>query len=265
MMTFDTRRVTNPDFRSSDAQNIGVVSEFQRPSSKKATKLAHEAQTKLFLSNLMATTGHDLRQPLQVICATLELLEQGPSVRPQFMKRALEAVAQLAGGLDRLAFASTLARGSDEPSITTFHVAELLRPLESMWRHPASHKGIRLRIVGSSACVTSDLAMLTSIVGNLVGNAIKYTPRGSVLVGSRRHGDRLSIQVIDSGIGIDAERLNAIFAPFHQEDPQSVGLGLGLAIVQRSANLLGHTIRVKSVLGRGSTFSIEVPLKSRSP
>jgi signal transduction histidine kinase len=264
MMTFDTRRVTNPDSRSSDAQNIGVVSEFQRPSSKKATKLAHEAQTKLFLSNLMATTGHDLRQPLQVISAILEVLEQGPSVKPQ-LKRALEAVAQLASGLDRLAFASTLGRGSDEPSITTFQVAELLRPLESMWRYPASHKGIRLRIVGSSACVTSDLAMLTSIVGNLVGNAIKYTPRGSVLVGCRRRGDRLLIQVIDSGIGIDAKRMNAIFAPFHQEDPQSVGLGLGLAIVQRSANSLGHSIRVKSVVGRGSAFSIEVPLKSRSP
>src|SRR5678815_1807113 len=134
MMTFDTRRVTNPDFRSSDTQNIGVVSEFQRPSSKKATKLAHEAQTKLFLSNLMAAAGHDLRQPLQVISAILEVLEQGPSVKPP-LKRALEAVAQLAGGLDRLAFAATLARGSDEPSITTFHVAELLRPLESMWRH----------------------------------------------------------------------------------------------------------------------------------
>jgi signal transduction histidine kinase len=98
--------------------------------------------------------------------------------------------------------------------------------------------------------------MLTSILGNLVGNAIKYTPRGSVLVGCRRHGNRLSIQVADSGIGIGGERINAIFAPFHQEDPQSAGLGLGLAIVRRSADSLGHSIRVKSVVGRGSVFSI---------
>ncbi len=266
-MTFDKQHSTTSGLLPVvDAPSICAGFEVELPSNDQATALAHETQVKCYLSDLMATTGHDLRQPLQVIGSILELLElsSGVSSTPPQFKRAHEAIARLAAGLDRLAFASSLAPRSDAPDISTFPIAQVLHLLGSMWRYPAVQKGIRLRIVASSAFVTSDLAMLTSILGNLVGNAIKYTPRGSVLVGCRRHGDRLSIQVADSGIGISGERLNAIFAPFHQEDPQSAGLGLGLAIVRRSADSLGHRIRVKSVVGRGSIFSVVVPLKSRS-
>jgi signal transduction histidine kinase len=266
MTTFDKQHSTISDITPVfDTRSICGRLEVE-PASNDQASLAHETQAKLFLSNLMATAGHDLRQPLQVISLILALLERDfpVSSTPSPLKLAREAIAQLAAGLDRLAFASRLTPGSDEPSIATFPIAEMLHLLGSMWGYAALQKGIRLRIVNSSAYVASDLAMLTSIVGNLVGNAIKYTPRGGIVVGCRRHGDCLSIQVIDSGIGIDAERVNAIFAPFHQEDPRSAGLGLGLAIAQRSADSLGHHIRVESIVGRGSIFSVDVPLKTKA-
>jgi signal transduction histidine kinase len=266
MTAFDNLHSTIPDpLPGFDARGICAAFDVVLPPGDQASSLAHEVQAKRYLSNLMAATGHDLRQPLQVIGLILSLLDRtsgAPSMAPP-LKLAREAVAQLAAGLDHLALASRLAPGSDAPTITTFPVAEVFHLLESMWHYPASRKGIRLRMVDSAAYVASDLSMLTSIVGNLIGNAIKYTRKGSVLVGCRRHGDRLSIQVADSGIGIGGGQIGAIFAPFHQEDPQAAGLGLGLAIVQQSAELLGHRIRVKSVVGRGSVFSVEVPLGSR--
>jgi len=265
MMTFDRQHSTTSDLLPRfDSPSVCAGFNVGLSSKDQATALAHALQAKLFLSNLMATAGHDLRQPLQVISMILPLLETSSRVygTPP-SKLAREAVAQLAAGLDHLAFASSLTPGSDVPSITTFPIASVLHHLGSMWRYSALRKGIRLRIVDSSAHVTSDPQMLTSILGNLVGNAIKYTPRGRVLVGCRRHDDRLSIRVADSGIGIEGARLDAIFAPFHQEDPQSAGLGLGLAIVQQTADSLGHHIRVQSAVGRGSVFSVEVPLKSK--
>ena len=139
-------------------------------------------------------------------------------------------------------------------------IADILESIDATWREHAAHKGVRLRVVYSSARVLSDVAMLRTMIGNLVGNAIKYTPRGSVLVGCRRLKNELLIQVVDSGIGIEAARMQALFAAFHQEDARSEGLGLGLSIVQRTAEALGHRIRVQSRVGRGSLFSICVPL-----
>ena len=267
MATFDNLHSTIPDPPPGfDARSICAALERVLPPGDQGSSLARQELAKCYLSNLMAATGHDLRQPLQVISLALSLLERtsGVPFMAAPLKLTREAIAQLAAGLDHLAFASSLVPGSDAPTITTFPVAEVFHLLESMWRYPASRKGLRLRIVDSSAHVASDLSMLTSIVGNLVGNAIKYTRKGGVLVGCRRNGDRLSIQVVDSGIGIGGGQIGAIFVPFHQEDPEAAGLGLGLAIVQRSAELLGHRVWAKSVVGRGSVFSVEVPLRSRS-
>ena len=102
--------------------------------------------------------------------------------------------------------------------------------------------------------------MLRAIIGNLVGNAIKYTERGRVLVGCRKRASYLSIEVLDSGSGIPAEQFSAIFDAFHQINPASEGLGLGLSIVRRTAEALGHRIALKSDLARGSHFTVLVPL-----
>ena len=104
--------------------------------------------------------------------------------------------------------------------------------------------------------------MLKEMIRNLLSNAIRYTDRGSILVGCRRAGDKVRIEVWDSGVGIMGEQMPRIFEE-HYQGPQSAqlgGFGLGLAIVQRLGNILGHQIAVRSTPGKGSVFSIEVPL-----
>ena len=119
-------------------------------------------------------------------------------------------------------------------------------------------------MVPSGLAVRSDPRLLEQIVRNLLSNAVKYTAGGKLLLGCRRRGDILRIEVWDTGPGIPALELRAIFEEFHQLDnparERSKGLGLGLAIVQRLANLLGHKIDVRSRLGMGSVFTVEVPL-----
>ena len=218
-------------------------------------------------SRLIAMIGHDLKQPLQLISFILELLGAGivdPDHKPR-LQLAHDAVQRIADGLDRLVLASKSEHRPPAPVPVAFPIADILLRIAPIWREHAMRAGVRLRVARSSAYVTSDIEMLSTIVGNLIGNAIKYAPRGHVLVGCRRVGDRLRIQVIDTGRGIPADRVEALFVPFHQEDPASAGFGLGLAIVQRSAALLGHTIEVRSVVGKGSRFSVEVPLASTDP
>ncbi len=116
----------------------------------------------------------------------------------------------------------------------------------------------------SRLAVRSDPRLLEQMIRNLLSNAVKYTRKGGVLLGCRRRGDRLRIEVWDTGLGIPGGQLQAIFQEFHQIDNPSrelnQGLGLGLAIVQRLEDLLGHTVDVRSRRGSGSVFSIEVPL-----
>jgi len=215
-----------------------------------------------YRSRLMAMIGHDLKQPLQLISFILELLgaELADTDQKPRLLLAQDAVRRIADGLDRLVLASKPDHLPPAPVPTTFPISDILLRIAPIWREHAMRGGVRLRVARSSAHVTSDVEMLSTILGNLIGNAIKYAPRGHVLVGCRRIGDRLRIQVIDTGRGIPADRIAALFVPFHQEDPDSAGFGLGLAIAQRSAALLGHKIEVRSVVGKGSQFSVEVPL-----
>ena len=105
----------------------------------------------------------------------------------------------------------------------------------------------------------SDREMLATILRNLVSNAIKYTRRGGILIGCRRLGEALRIEVHDTGIGIPVHRLDEVFTDFYQLDPKSEGLGLGLAIVRRTADMLGHRLSVRSIPSRGSCFALVLP------
>ncbi|MBI3516230.1 MAG: hypothetical protein HY060_19535 [Proteobacteria bacterium] len=126
-------------------------------------------------------------------------------------------------------------------------------------------KELDFRMVASSARVRTDPDMVLTILINLVGNAIKYTDRGRVLVGCRRRAGRLIIEVHDTGVGIAADHLPAIFEEFRRVEPQRrAGYGLGLSIVRQSVELLGHRVRVRSTVGRGSCFAIELPLLGAS-
>lgn len=213
-------------------------------------------------SRLMALAGHDLKQPLQVISMLLGLLavQNGTvSMKPQ-LELAHQSIRRIADGLDRLALASRMTVDLDAPRRTTFPITDILKLIEPTWREHAAQQHVRFTVVPSSACVTSDIAMLTTILDNLVGNAIKYTPDGRVLIGCRRINDHVSIQVLDNGLGIRNEQLQQIFVAFHQEDSSADGLGLGLSIVGRTAATLGHRIRVESIVGRGSAFCVDVPM-----
>jgi signal transduction histidine kinase len=214
------------------------------------------------VSRMMAITGHDLKQPLQIMMMAIDRIKKkltDPRDQERF-RYAVDASKQMAEDLDRLAETSALEGGFGAPDLKTFAVAEIFDTVVYNWRLHAEIKGLRLVFKPCSAYVVSDLHMLRAIVGNLVGNAIKYTERGRVVVGCRRRGKFLSIEILDSGVGIPPHQLPTIFDAFHQINPANEGLGLGLSIVRRTTDALGHKISVKSKLGRGSHFSIEVPL-----
>jgi len=132
----------------------------------------------------------------------------------------------------------------------------------------AQEKGLNLKFAPCSLAVQSDRRLLRRLLQNLVSNAIKYTPKGRVLVGCRRHGGRLRIDVYDTGLGVPASKKRAIFQEFHRLDQGAKvarGLGLGLSIVERIARVLDHKIIVSSAVARGSQFSVEVPLSALVP
>jgi signal transduction histidine kinase len=218
------------------------------------------------ISRLMAVAGHDLKQPLQVMVMAIDRV-RNKLTDPKDRERlgyAVDAGLRMAEELDQLAETSALQAGFGAPQVRTFAISDVFDSMVNTWRMHAEQKGLQLIVMPSRARVVSDPAMLRAILGNLVGNAIKYTERGRVLVGCRRRGSFVSIEVLDSGSGIPAGQLGAVFDAFHQIDPASEGLGLGLSIVRRTSEALGHAVEVKSDLARGSHFSIRVPLAAMS-
>src|SRR5262249_49000983 len=145
-----------------------------------------------------------------------------------------------------------------------FPVARLLGRIEATFAAAARAKGLTMRIVPSSASVSSDFILLERILLNLVSNAVRYTETGGIVVGCRHRGASLRIDVCDTGIGIPQDQRRHVFGEFYQIDglergTRPSGLGLGLAIVERLGHLLDHPIEVASDVGRGSRFSVTVP------
>ena len=212
-------------------------------------------------TKLLAAVGHDLRQPLTVILATLEDLERHlPPDRLRAVQRAEAAASRLERALASLMEATRLEFASITVGKRSFAIDPLLKEVHDQHALDAERKGLRLKIVPCRSEVVSDPEVLGSILHNLVGNAIKYTKAGRILVGCRRHGGNLSIQVQDTGIGIPEEMLGRIFDEYQQLTHGNPGVGLGLFIVKRSADLLGHSVAVRSIPGKGSCFAVEVPL-----
>jgi CheY-like chemotaxis protein len=154
------------------------------------------------------------------------------------------------------------------PEVTSFRMDELMRQLEVEFTPLAREKGLDLAFVPSTLSVRSDRRLLRRLLQNLVSNAVKYTPQGRVLIGCRRRGGRLRIDVYDTGLGIPQSKKRAIFKEFHRLDQGAKvarGLGLGLSIVERIARVLDHRIALQSKPGQGSHFSVEVPLAPALP
>ena len=166
--------------------------------------------------------------------------------------------------LDKLLDINQLEAGVVRPAIVDFSIKDLLEELRTEFTYHTASTGLDWRVILSSLTVKSDRRLLEQIIRNLLSNAVKYTTAGKLLLGCRRRADKLRIEVWDTGPGIPELELTAIFEEFHQLDnparQRSKGLGLGLAIVKRLADLLGHKIDVRSRVGAGSVFAIEVPL-----
>ena len=163
---------------------------------------------------------------------------------------------------------SRLDTGVLRPDLTSFHIDDLMRQIAVEFTPLAVSKRLKLTFMPCAAVVRSDRRLLRRLIQNLVSNAIKYTPQGRVLVGCRRRGDTLRIDVYDTGLGIPAGKQRDIFVEFHRLDQGARiarGLGLGLSIVERVARVLGATVELDSTPGRGSHFAVSVPLSRAAP
>jgi two-component system, OmpR family, phosphate regulon sensor histidine kinase PhoR len=213
-----------------------------------------------FCATLLAMASHDLRQPLQVIVGAHDLLAripQGDAARAQ-LARAEGATRHLTDILDLLVEALRLHEFPASDRLEPVLLGPMLAQLASEFAEPAHLKGVHLRVIPTSAAAFSHSVLLTGMVRNLMRNAIDYTPRGGrVLVACRRRGPQVHLQVRDSGVGIRGDELDKVFRAFHRVDAtRSEGLGLGLFIVKRAADCLGHSVWVCSAAGRGSCFAI---------
>lgn len=225
-------------------------------------------QANLSKTKFLAAVSHDLLQPLNAArLFTSALLEREPCSQQGLVRNISNSLEDVESLLGTLVDISKLDAGVIKAEVGSFAIADLLGTLSAEFHQLAACEGLRLDFVPSSACVRSDIQLLARILRNLLTNAIRYTASGRILLGCRRRGQSLSIEVWDSGMGIAADKLQEIFQEFKRGEGQrhqDRGLGLGLAIVDKIARMLGHRIRVSSQLGKGSMFAIEVPLTRRS-
>ncbi len=212
-------------------------------------------------SRFLAAIGHDLLQPLHAAHLFADTLQQrGVGEQRELAKQIGGALDSTTDLLTTLLDMSRLEAGGLVPEPRVFPLAEVLEPLVAQFGVLAAERGLRLRFVPTHAWVRSDPQLLRRVLQNFLANALRYTQCGSVLLGVRRHGDALRIEVHDTGPGIDADQRDAIFEEFRRgDDAPGQGLGLGLAIAQRIAGLLDSDVQLRSEPGRGSAFAIDVP------
>jgi PAS domain S-box-containing protein len=224
----------------------------------KTAEMANRAK-----SSFLAAASHDLRQPLQ----TLKLLQAalGPhhpsgeaSNLVAGIGRSLDTMTSI---LSSLLDVNRLESGNLHPSASEFSLSEIFEPLAGDFVAPVQERGLRLRIVRSELIIRSDRRMLAEMIRNLLSNAVRYTDKGRILLGCRRAGDNVRIEVWDSGVGITEDQLPHIFHEYYQgpDGAERGGFGLGLAIVKRLGEILGHRVEVRSIPGKGTRFFIEVP------
>jgi two-component system, OmpR family, phosphate regulon sensor histidine kinase PhoR len=216
-----------------------------------------------FQTTIVGMMGHDLRQSLQVIQGTYSLLRSRQEEMPQqaWLDRGERAVTKLTEQLNCLVDAFYLAERANALEVSPVGLGPLFWRLRHENEDAAIQRGIDLRTLTANGHVMSNPVLLGCILRNLLTNAIRYTePGGRILIGCRRKGPEIRIDVYDTGIGIPEHQLPRIFESFTRLAPErSNGLGIGLSIVRRALEVLGHRIEVRSVVGEGSLFSIYAP------
>lgn len=218
-------------------------------------------------SKFLAAASHDLRQPVQSLVLLLDVVERQAASLPAAKRAAglmRTAVDSLQALLDAVLDISRLEAGVVDPKAETVDLGLLLLALEDEYVPRVASKGLDLRSSPRRLFVRTDPNLLGRILRNLIENALRYTSKGGILIGVRRRGQWARIDIFDTGIGIPAEKKSEIFEEFRQlHNPGrnfEKGLGLGLAIVKQIASLLGAQIEVASKVGRGSRFSVFLPL-----
>jgi signal transduction histidine kinase len=216
-------------------------------------------------SRFLAMASHDLRQPLHALGLFVQALQESPLAAAErqivgHVRRTVEAMEEL---FDSLLDISRLDAGIVRPRPTTFGLGPMFDRLRSEFGPIARQKGLSLRVMKTSAYVRTDSSLFERIIRNLLCNALQYTDRGGVVLGYRREGEHLRVEVCDTGRGIPPDKHREIFREFLQLEAagceRRTGLGLGLAIVERLARLLDHKLHVSSIPGKGSAFAITVP------
>ena len=247
-------------------ENLDLIGEL-----KSRTRAALEAracaeQANRAKSQLLAAASHDLRQPLHALglyAAALAARAREADCRP-LVENVQGGIAALELQFGQLLDLSRLDAGALEPDVQEVDLGALLTRVAGEFMPQAAARGLALRVARTTLTVRSDPVLLERIVGNLVANAVRYTRRGGIVVGARRRGRDAAVLVADSGVGIAAADLPRVFEEFYQvadarTSSARKGMGLGLAIVRRFADLLGHRIEVTSEPGRGSRFAVVLP------
>jgi Na+/proline symporter/signal transduction histidine kinase len=215
-------------------------------------------------TRFLAAASHDILQPLNAarlyVTSLVERQNGGEDSKlVENIDDSLEAIEEILGALLDI---SRLDAGAMTTAVTSFKIGDLMRSLEIEFAPIARAKGLKLTFVPCSLPVESDRLLLRRLLQNLISNAIKYTPRGRVLVGCRRRGQSLRIGIYDTGVGIPVLKRGEIFKEFHRLEQGARiarGLGLGLSIVERLARVLNHGIALDSNTSGGSFFSVTVP------
>lgn len=215
-------------------------------------------------SRFLATASHDLRQPMQTVRllnASMLKVVPDPTIRDllQHQSQAIETMARL---LNALLDISRLESGAIEPVTSNVLLAEVFEELRAEFESLAHTRDIDLQVDRPSLVVATDRTLLSQLLQNLLGNAVKYTDHGSVALKCAMEQDGIVITVQDTGIGIPADKLERIFDEYYQVDTHGtkrMGVGLGLAIVKEVSRLLGFSVRISSDLGTGTQASVRIP------
>ncbi|MDH7784643.1 Na+/proline symporter/signal transduction histidine kinase/CheY-like chemotaxis protein [Ochrobactrum sp. 19YEA23] len=231
----------------------------------RAQAAAEEAN--LGKTRFLAAAGHDILQPLNAarLYSTALSEKLGRSETSEFARNidsSLEAVEAILGMVLDI---SRLDTGSLKPEVSVFRLDRLLTQIATDFTPLARKKDLKLRVVPSSIVVKTDRNMLRRLIQNLVSNSIKYSRSGGMLLGVRRRGAFVELQVLDTGIGIPQHKLKLVFREFTRLDEgmrEAEGLGLGLSIVDRIARLLEFPLSVRSVQGKGTTFTLRIPVSN---
>ncbi len=232
---------------------------------KQQAESAHMSKTRFF-----AAASHDLLQPLNAARLFVSALESQARAHPELQELATRIDASMRAAeemLDDLLDIARLDSGALKPDVTTFPIIDLLEELRRQYAPLAQARNLRLSIVGCREVVRSDRVLLRRILQNYVSNALRYTKRGTVLIGCRRRGDKLEVAVYDTGPGIAEHNRQEMYAEFNRLERDSPwgekGLGLGLSICDRLGQLLAHPLTFTSHPGRGSIFGVRVPRDAR--